>query len=118
MSDVRADRHAQDALAESDAHPVTLWRILRLAVPQLPTLAVATLALCSRGVAHESREVRAMAERHSVEERARIGTICAEACEMYVDLSALIIDLYRNVWDSESTCMGLYGALISAHKCM
>lgn len=34
-----------DALAESDAHPVTFWRIARLAVPQIPTLAVATFAL-------------------------------------------------------------------------
>jgi len=45
MSDERTDQHELDALAASDAHPVTLWRILKLALPQLPTLAVATVAL-------------------------------------------------------------------------
>lgn len=39
------DSAAQDALAESDRHPVPLTRLLRLAVPEIPLLAIATVAL-------------------------------------------------------------------------
>ncbi|MFK7930659.1 MAG: ABC transporter ATP-binding protein [Myxococcota bacterium] len=42
MSD---DAQSLDALAKADEHPVTAWRLMSLALPQLPTLAAASLAL-------------------------------------------------------------------------